>query len=315
MCDQAVAAYIRLGDVKSAVNTCVNLKQWGQAVELAQKYKMPQIGQLLGKHAAQLLQENRLPEAIELQRKAGRYLDAARLMTKLAEGEVEKKSNLLRIKKIYILAGLLVEEQLRAQSTLLGSTRQSVLSSLSPEDSVLIEQIWHNAKAYHFMLLAQRQLRSGLMHSAVLTSLRLRDFEDVVDVEDIYNLLALTSCADRSFGTCSKAFIKLESLEEIPEQRRQEYEELAVNIFSKNDPNDSRTDRVDCFVCEALVPNWCSSCVNCGTHFPGCIASGKSLMLPTEAWQCNTCHHCAYPMEIANRETCPLCHSFILKTL
>lgn len=315
MCDQAVSAFIRLGDVKSAVNACVNLKQWGQAVELAQKYKMPQIGTLLGKHAAQLLQENRLPEAIELQRKAGRYLDAARLMTKLAEGEVEKKSNLLRIKKIYILAGLLVEEHLRVQSSLLGTTRLSVLSNLSPEDSVLVEQIWHNAKAYHFMLLAQRQLRSGLMHSAVLTSLRLRDFEDVLDVEHIYNLLALASCADRSFGTCSKAFIKLESLDEIPEQRRLEYEELAVNIFSKNDPNDSRTDRVDCFVCEALVPNWCSSCVNCGTHFPACIASGKSLMSPTEAWQCGTCHHCAYPMEIANRETCPLCHTFILKTL
>lgn len=72
MCDQAVTAYLKLGDVKSAVNTCVNLKQWGQAVDLAQKYKMPQIGALLGKHAAHLLQEGRLPEAVELQRKAGR---------------------------------------------------------------------------------------------------------------------------------------------------------------------------------------------------------------------------------------------------
>lgn len=74
MCDQAVAAYLRQGDVKSAVNTCVNLKQWGQAVELAQKYKMPQISALLGKHAAQLLQEGRLFEAIELKRKAGKYV-------------------------------------------------------------------------------------------------------------------------------------------------------------------------------------------------------------------------------------------------
>lgn len=72
MCDQAVTAFLRLGDVKSAVNTCVNLKQWGQAVELAQKYKMPQISALLGKHAAQLLQDGRLFEAIELKRKAGR---------------------------------------------------------------------------------------------------------------------------------------------------------------------------------------------------------------------------------------------------
>lgn len=72
MCDQAVTAYLKQGDVKSAVNTCVSLKQWGQAVELAQKYKMPQISALLGKHAAQLLQEGRLFDAIELKRKAGK---------------------------------------------------------------------------------------------------------------------------------------------------------------------------------------------------------------------------------------------------
>lgn len=72
MCDQAVSAFLKQGDVKSAVNTCVSLKQWGQAVDLAQKYKMPQISALLGKHAAQLLQEGRLFEAIELKRKAGK---------------------------------------------------------------------------------------------------------------------------------------------------------------------------------------------------------------------------------------------------
>lgn len=256
MCDQAVNAYLKLGDVKSAVNTCVNLKQWGQAVELAQKYKMPQISALLGKHAAQLLQEGRLPEAIELQRKAGRHLDAARLMTKLGEGEIEKKSSFLRIKKIYVLAGLLAEEHLHLQSSITGESRSSMLGNLSPEDSVLVDQIWNCAKAYHFMLLAQRQLRSGQMHSAVLTALRLRDYEGILDVEDIYGMLAIASCADRSFGTCSKAFIKLEALETISDQRRLEYEELAVSIFSKHEPNDNRIDRVECLTCEALVPIW-----------------------------------------------------------
>ena len=177
-------------------------------------------------------------------------------MTKLAEGEIDKKSSFIRIKKLYVLAGLLAEEHLKLQASLTGTTRLAIVSNLSPEDSVLIDQIWNCAKAYHFMLMAQRQLRTGLMHSAVLTSLRLRDFEGILDVEEIYNMLALTSCADRSFGTCSKAFIKLEALEPIPEHRRQEYEELAVNIFSKHEPHDSRVDRVDCFTCESLVPTW-----------------------------------------------------------
>jgi WD repeat-containing protein 35 len=141
VCDQAVAAYLKLGDVKSAVTTCINLRQWGLAVELAQKYKMPQISALLAKHAAHLLQEGKLPEAVELQKKAGRYLDAARLMTKLAECETEKKSDHLRIKQLYVLAGLLVEEHIEKQISLTGGNRATILSQLSTEDAVLYETI------------------------------------------------------------------------------------------------------------------------------------------------------------------------------
>lgn len=185
-----------------------------------------------------------------------RYLDAARLLTKLAEGEVTKRSNMQCIKKLYVLAGLLIEDHLRVQASLTGGTRANIVNNLLPEDSVLLDQIWHAAKGYHFMLLAQRQLRTGLIHSAVFTAMQLRDYEDVLNVEDIYCLLALASCADRAFGTCSKAFIKLESLETIPEQRRIEYEELAVSIFSQHEPEDLRTDRTECYICDALIPAW-----------------------------------------------------------
>lgn len=314
MCDQAVAAYLKFGDAKAAVNACVNLRNWKYAVELAQKYpKLAQVGQLLDKHAAQLLKEEKLPEAIELQKKAGRFLDAGRLMIKLAEGELEKKSSLIRIKQLYILAGHLVEEHVQNQCVLTGENRSNILGNLSPEDAVLIEQIWHRAEGYHFMLLAQRQLNGGLMHSAVLTSLRLREYEDVLDPEEIYTLLALASCADRSFGTCSKAFIKLESLESIPEQRRQEYEELAVSIFSKHDPkDDNRMEQMVCYTCESIISDYFTSCSSCGTHLPACIASGQSIPNPTEAWQCTGCHHVANRLDVATRKTCPLCHTTIV---
>jgi len=43
----------------------------------------------------------------------------------------------------------------------------------------------------------------------------------------------LASCLMKAYGVCSKAFIKLESLDSLtPEQRRQ-YEELSVEIFAK----------------------------------------------------------------------------------
>lgn len=116
-----------------------------------------------------------------------------------------------------------------------------------------------------------------------------------------------------STGTASKAFIKLESLESITEQKRLEYEELAVDIFSKHDPVDNRVERVDCFTCEALVPDWCTSCPNCGVTFPACIASGRSLMNPTDAWICSACNHLSSPLEIASRQTCPFCHHKIVQ--
>lgn len=311
MTEKAVEAFKKCGDVKSAVSTCVSLRQWGLAVELAQKYKMPSVNALLNKHAAHLLQEGKLPEAVELQKKAGRYLDASRLLMKLAEREIEKKSPHLRIKQLFILAGLLVEDHLQTQASVTGGNRTTVLAQLSTEDSILIEQIWHFAEAYHYILLAQRQLRSGLMHSAVLSSLRLRDYEDVLNVEKIYSLIALSSCADRSFGTCSKAFIKLEALDSISEIKRQEYEELAVSILSRYDPKDTKTEQVACFACESLVVDWQTSCPNCGSHFPACIASGQSIMSPQVAWQCNKCQHLAKRIEIASRKSCPLCHSLV----
>lgn len=238
MCDQAVQAFLKMGDIKAAVNTCVNLRQWGQAVELAQKFKMPQIGALLDNHASQLLKDGRLPEAIELQKKAARHLDAARLMAKLAEGEITKKASHLRIKQLFVLAGLLAEDYLKSQVSITNAIRTVILAQLNPEDSTLIEQIWHSAEAYHFMLLAQRQIRNGLMHSSVLTSLRLREYEDVLNVEDIYSLLALTSCADRSFGKLVNLFEKLKTFNFIIFRNLfQSIHQTGVFRFSSRNPS------------------------------------------------------------------------------
>lgn len=203
-------------------------------------------------------------------------MDAARLMVKLAEGETQKNVDMLTLKKIYVMAGFLLEDYLQTQAKLTGSTRATVVANLVPEETALLDLVWHCAKAYHFMLLAQRQLRSGLIHSAVLTSLRLRDFDDVISVEDVYCMMALSSCADRSFGTCSKAFMKLESAEKIPEQRRISYEELAVKIFTQNEPHDMRADRTDCHMCDAMIPMSSTSCKNCGTYFAPCVGESFS---------------------------------------
>ena len=66
--------------MKCAVDTCVNLNQWDQAVDLAKRYKLPEIGNLLAKYATHLLANNRLLEAVELYKKANLFLEAAKLL-------------------------------------------------------------------------------------------------------------------------------------------------------------------------------------------------------------------------------------------
>ena len=72
-----------------------------------------QISSLLAKYAQHLLDENKIIQAIELYRKANYFLEAARLLADLAKEETEKRSSPLRIKKLYVLSALLVEEHLK----------------------------------------------------------------------------------------------------------------------------------------------------------------------------------------------------------
>lgn len=57
---------------------------------------------------------------------------------------------------------------------------------------------------------------------------------------EIYSLLALCAAVNRAFGTCSQAFIKLESLESLDPGQQQLYEDLALEIFTRHPPKDSR---------------------------------------------------------------------------
>lgn len=68
------------------------------------------------------------------------------------------------------------------------------------------------------------------------------DYEDVIPPETIYAIIALTATIARAFGTCSNAFIKLENVED--DAGKEEYEQLAVEIFTRYPPRDSRNQKV-----------------------------------------------------------------------
>jgi WD repeat-containing protein 35 len=302
---QAVEAFLKCNHVTSAIDTCVTLNHWHDAVELAKKYNQPtQISSLLAKYAQHLLDEDKTFQAIELYRKANHFLEAAKLLFDVAKAETAKHTSPLRIKKLYVLGALLVEEhqaQMRKHTQGKAGSRSSALIGLmsTVEDggldttgaSNIVDGAWRGAEAFHFLMLCQRQLYEGYVDAAMKTALHLREYEDYLVHEDIYCLLALASCANRAFGTCSKAFIRLEALEELSEAGREEYQELAMDIFVKYSPKDARSNRAECTSCETMIPDWCGVCPSCGTRFPACVVTGRPLMDLSAAWSCPTCHH------------------------
>uniref|UniRef100_A0AAY5EIS1 WD repeat-containing protein 35 n=1 Tax=Electrophorus electricus TaxID=8005 RepID=A0AAY5EIS1_ELEEL len=306
MCEQAVSAYLRCSQPKAAVETCVHLNQWNKAVELAKNHNMKEIGPLLSKYATHLLEKNKTLEAVELYRKAHHFLEAAKLMFKIADEEAKKRTRPLRVKKLYVLAALLVEnyhEQVKSSqhSKAKGkkSEATSALAGLLEEDAAAsdgctVDKAWRGAEAYHFLLLAQRQLYDGTPEAGMSTALHLRDYEDIIPPVEIYSLLAVCASASRAFGTCSRAFIKLESLESLSAEQRQLYEDLALEIFTKHSPKDSRLLDSPDDSSEGKPPT--------------CIVTGRRIS-DYQFWMCSVCKHCAREQDITSHSFCPLCHA------
>ena len=144
-------------------------------------------------------------------------------------------------------------------------TAAQTLDSLVEQDKASgsdrsLDMSWKGAEAYHFLLLAQRQLYDGyqqerpnpdpnpnpnpltstptptlgstltpiptrtltpnprpaLTQEAMRTALRLREYESIISIEEIYSLIALTAFYSRFYGQCSKAFIKLQARRHAP---------------------------------------------------------------------------------------------------
>lgn len=113
MTEAAVQAFIKMNDVKGAIDCCVLLNQWEKAVNLAEQYQYPQIEGLLGKYSAHILEDDTTENkfsAVELYRKAGKSTEAASILTNLAVETGKLKVNPLRCKQLYVLSGLIMEE-------------------------------------------------------------------------------------------------------------------------------------------------------------------------------------------------------------
>merc|ERR1711972_757580 len=290
LCDQAVAAFNRIGDVKKAVDTCVLLNQWNLAVDLAQQKNFQQIEGLLAKYAQHLIDKNKKMEAVQLYRKANRHTEAAKLLAQMARevpGGAQKNPD--RIKKLYLLAALEVEKykkktldvQMTGVTAGTMTTAQTVQSLITADQSVAsdraLESPWRGCEGFHLYLVAQRQLCEGHYEQAMKTALRLADYEDILDTQTIYSIIALTTYYNKFFMQCSKAFIKLEASPDISEEMRTKFADLALRIFTRNPPRDPSSRMMPCPKCNQRMHDWNVSCPSCNYRLPFCVASGRSI--------------------------------------
>lgn len=340
-------AYLRYGDVKTAVDTCVLLSQWDLAVNLAQQQNFQQIEGLLAKYAQHLMDKNKKIEAVQLYRKANRHTEAAKLLSQIAKempGGAQKNPE--RIKKLYLLAALEVEKYkkktLDVQMTGVTqggtmTTAQTVQSLITQDQSVsgdrTLESPWRGCEAYHLYLLTQRQLIEGHYEHAMKTALRLAEYEDILDVQTIFSLIALTTYYNKFFMQCSKAFIKLEASPDVPEAMRDKFADLALRIFTRNPPRDPSSRMLPCPKCQTRMHDWSVHCPSCNCKLPFCVASGRSIFpedrggmhdhdanphlgggMPgigdsSKVQQCRNCRHKMYSSEVRKLRNCPLCHA------
>lgn len=316
MCKPAITAYLKCHQIKAALDCCVELNQWDEATTLSAQYGMKGVDNLLDKYARTLLDTNRILSTIQLYRKAKYYIEAAQLLDKIARISQDKGFSPYKIKKMFVLCGILVEEYHNyiKEKQVTGTERgkkdevHSTLQGLLEEDSnvsshtSLVDTAWRGAEAYHLYMLAQRQLYNGYTEDSMKTTLLLQSYTDILSSVQIYSLLALCSNACRDYYMCSQAFVHLES---IPSKIDEDYESLAVEIFRRHHPRGITTP-ITCPSCDTPINKWTGICSSCGTHLLICMASGH-LVQTYNSIQCSCCkHRISLDMDPI---MCPLCHS------
>eukprot|EP01041_Mallomonas_annulata_P005597 gene5597-11283_t len=278
---------------------------------------------LLSRYASQLWSERKHLEVVELYRLANRPTDAVQYISEIAEQEARNNVKPSLAKKLYVLSaleatlmgggttdggggGTIAETTAATIDTLMmttldtqNTTTQGLTEGGTRKAKKAFSNAWRGAAAYHFFMLAQRQFYQGNIDAAMKTSIKLCEYDDILDPRDIYSLLALTSLTNKFYGICSKAFVKLETLSDLPEKVRDDIETLAVKVFVRHTPSDP-----------AGLPEPYMKCLSLGKSFKACVVSGRAIQ-DSPCFNCKTCHHPMLEHERPNVKHCPLCHTLI----
>lgn len=337
MYEEAVDCHLRMSNPKAAVDCCISLNRWDKALELAEQHQFQQVEGLLTRYAEKLFTSNKRLEAVELYRRANRPTEAAQLICEIAEQAARRDVKPSLAKKLHVLSALEVERHRKramdqaTNATLNGTTGGTavdiaqataatletlMMTSLDTQTggttmmtaagtkkaSKAFQNAWRGAAAYHYFMLAQRQMYSGNADAAMRTSIKLCEYDDILDQRAVYSLLCLASLRTKFYGICSKGFVKLETLQELSETVRDDIQTLAVQIFVEHAPIDP-----------AALPEPYLKCLELGIPFKACVITGRAIQ-DSPVISCRTCRHPMLEDQRGYLQNCPLCHSSLLST-
>lgn len=74
---------VQCDQLKNAIDCCIQLNHWQTAIDLAKNRDMTDINEMLTRYAKQLLDNKCYVQAVELYRRAGCFLEAAKIVQKV----------------------------------------------------------------------------------------------------------------------------------------------------------------------------------------------------------------------------------------
>ena len=328
MCDEAVKAYMKHGNINKALETYIENKRWADAIELSSKNDFINMEQLTNKFSQEFLRSGRKFDLVELYSKAHMRNEVNKYLNEIACDMRRIRLSPLLIKKIYVLAAL----ELERYKALISDSQISdehIHNSYSEElknkekndkkdfnykysskdiDKILFNQ-WRGAEAFHYYMLCQVQLYNKKFKEACKTVMRLTLYEKELGTEEVYRLIALCAYLNKCFKICSFALSILENLDTINKNRRLKYKELAESIFLKYGPKNIDEKFYKCENCNQLVSEYDVFCKFCGHNFSGCVLSGSSIF-DHNYFKCKQCHHKTKKLEVKKSpiNNCPMCH-------
>jgi WD repeat-containing protein 35 len=332
MCDEAVKAYIKRGNISKAMETYVANNKWGEAIELSRQNDFINMETLTNKFSSEFIKSGRKLDLIELYNKANMKTEVNKYLIEIACDMRRMRLGPLFIKKIYVLAALELERYKSLISDSQVNNDDHVHNNNQNEESKnneknekkklnnkysskdidrIIFNQWRGAEAFHYYMLCQVQLYNKKFKEACKTVMRLTLYEKELGSEEVYRLIALCSYLNKCFKICSYALCILQNLESIDKFRRLKYKELAESIFLKFGPKniDEKFFKCPNEECKQLVSEYDIYCKNCGNTFSGCVLTGASIF-DHHYFKCKQCHHKTKKSEVKKKpiNNCPLCH-------